>query len=77
MLIFRQIEVIEIAVGGTRKIGAKVVQNQQFAPTILDLNQENEKNPSFSIPKYWDVFIKMLTLQTKGKRYKGKSLREG
>lgn len=49
-----------------------VVQNQQFAPTIIDLNQENESSILFSIINYWVLNNKMLTLQAKGKDIKEK-----
>lgn len=49
-----------------------IVQNQQFAPTIIDLNQENESSILFSIINYWVLNNKMLTLQAKGKDIKEK-----
>lgn len=49
-----------------------IVQNQQFAPTTIDLNQENESSILFSIINYWVLNNKMLTLQAKGKDIKEK-----
>lgn len=47
-------------------------KNTQFAHTAIDLNQENEPSILFSIPNYWVVKNKTLTLQAKGKDIKEK-----
>ena len=48
------------------------MQRIQFAHTTIDLNQENEPSILFSIPNYWVVKNKTLTLQAKGKDIKEK-----
>lgn len=54
------------------KVEQNIVQNIQFAHTTIDLNQENEPSILFSIPNYWVVKNKTLTLQAKGKDIKEK-----
>lgn len=72
LFIFRRLTIMRSLLPKSNEVEQIIVQNQQFAPTTIDLNQENESSILFSIINYWVLNNKMLTLQAKGKDIKEK-----
>lgn len=72
LFIFRRLTIMRSLLPKSNEVEQFIVQNQQFAPTTIDLNQENESSILFSIINYWVLNNKMLTLQAKGKDIKEK-----
>lgn len=72
LFIFRRLTIMRSLLPKSNEVEQIIVQNQQFAPTTIDLNQENKSSILFSIINYWVLNNKMLTLQAKGKDIKEK-----